>query len=854
VRDRIFNQKDSDVCRHCPYETHPFVPGTGNLKARLVVIARDPGIDEEEQAEPLVGDVGQIFEASFNEAGKSAGITREDVFCTYTVKCRPPDSVAGTTDWKQASVQCAHYLKEELRLLKPRVILAMGNEALHAARGGQVIGGITQHRGQVSILEGGGKLVPAFHPAFILRNPAVLPIYIRDLEKAVTELSSKHVVSKDDELGYEHRVIDTIQKFAKMMVRMRQAKIISVDTETTGLSWVHHQIICTGLCIDDELGYVIPFRTFKVKEIEGETSTGKKRKIKKAVIKPFWSPSDFRRIKSDLNDLFRDTSITKLLQNAKFDFHFLWQEGIKIKGLAFDDTMVMQHMIDENAPRDLKTLVSLHAPHMAGYERRIKAQEEYSLNLVAVTPDVLYQYNAGDVVGTRLIRKPLVAAMKKELVYDYYKKRSIPILRFLFDIERRGVMIGRQELAQVKREVEQKLARLMRKMAEENGGKKFNPDAPAAVSEILFQRRGLPVVSTSDKTGAASTNKATLEVLVKDHGDKMSEHMLEYRSLKKLYSTYMVGLHELLDKDGRLHTTFRQARAVTGRLSSSEPNLQNIPRKGPMRKMFVAPAGWKLICGDLSQAEYRVAAIISGDKNMLKAFATGRDFHDEVARVIYRLTPGQKIGKAKRIVAKAWNFGTLYGKREEDTARDCGVPWDEAKVYFERYWKEFAQLRRHMKRVPKLIDKQGFIRNMFGRKRRFNVAEASRTRGGMGHVYREGLNFEPQSCASEVNTWAGRQAQRRYNKLKMRSSVVLLVHDSVMVEAPDNEVVAAARILHEEMTRPVPELQGHTFPTEMGIGQTWHDAELDAKKEDAFGSFGEIATVVKRFRRRRNAV
>ena len=849
MREKVFQQKDSEVCRHCSFVTHPFVPGSGNLKAKLVVIARDPGTEEEDQSEPLVGEAGQMFETAFNEAGKGAGVTREDVFCTYAVKCKPPDSIAGTADWKQAAKQCAYYLKKELEQIKPRVILAMGNEALAAAHGKQVMGGITQHRGQVSELPNGAKLVPAFHPAYILRSPAVLPIYLRDLEKAIVEMGSKKVVSKEDELGYEYRVIKTLAQFDKLLLRLKSAKKVSVDTETTGLCWHRDKIICTGVCIDDHLGYVIPFRTYHVKEIEGETKTGRKRKIKKAVIKMFWSKEAFAHIKEGLNEVFQDTSIQKTLQNAKFDLHFLWQEGIKLRGLAFDDTMVMQHMADENAPRDLKTMVSIRAPHMAGYERRIKAQEEYSLNLVAVTPEVLYQYNAGDIVGTRIIEPSLIADMKKELVYDYYKKRSIPILRFLFDIERRGVKIGRQELAQVKGEVERKLEKLLKKM-QELAGPKFNPNRPVDVSNVLFKKLSLPVVAVSEKTGAASTNKATLEELLAQYDQPFCKQMLEYRSLKKLYGTYIVGMGSLLDKSGRLHTTFRQARTVTGRLSSSEPNLQNIPSKGPMRKMFVASPGWKLICGDLSQAEYRVAAVVSGDKNMLKAFASGRDFHDEVARIIAQIPAGKKVPKAKRSIGKAWNFGTLYGKREEDTAKTCGVPWDEARVYFERYWKEFAQLKQHMKRIPKLIDKQGFIRNVFGRKRRFNLQEASRTRGGLNHVYREGLNFEPQSCASEVNTWAALQAQKRYKKLRMRASVILLVHDSVMVEAPDNEVIVAARILHEEMSRPVPELKNHSFPAEMGIGQTWYEAEVDAKAEDKYGVFGQVETIIKRFRSR----
>jgi DNA polymerase I-like protein with 3'-5' exonuclease and polymerase domains len=428
-------------------------------------------------------------------------------------------------------------------------------------------------------------------------------------------------------IGYTHTVVDTIPKFKKFFAKIRKQREFTVDVETDGLPWWDHQhkIICCAFCFEDDHAYVIPFRKYKT-FVERYMTKGKKpqkRRRKKYKVIPFWTKAQFSFIKKRINWLFQNENIMKTLHNAKFDFHHLWNDNIRIEGVAFDDTMIMQHLVDENTARDLKTLATLCAPHMAGYEREIKAQEEYAHALVAVKPELLYKYNAGDVVATRFVKRQKKKELMREGLWDFYATYGRKLLKLLFQMELKGAYIGQKELKAVDVKLRKRLAWLKRKMVDE-AGTKFNPDSPKVVADVLFNQLRYPVIKLTKK-GASSTDSSVLETLRDEYNSDFAKYMMEYRETVKLHGTYVKGISRFLDKFSTLHTTFRSARTVTGRLSSSEPNLQNIPKEGPIKSMFIALPNYRIIAADLSQAELRVIAAVAQDEVFLDAFARGED-------------------------------------------------------------------------------------------------------------------------------------------------------------------------------------------------------------------------------------
>lgn len=829
----MFTEKNPKICGRCPYASHPFVPGTGPKDAKLFVLARDPGDKEEQQGVPLVGLSGQVWSRCSSEVG----VDPESTYRTNVVKCRPPDNDATTKDWAEAAKLCSRYLNKELERSNARVVLAMGNEALRSVVSG-VAGGITRHRGSVFKRDDGKKVVAAFHPAYILRNPNMLPIYLQDLDRARQELGSKRVLTEGTK-GFKHHVIRTMSEFKKMMKKLDQASEVIFDVETDKLEWWSGKVICLGICFEDNVGYVIPFRTYRVEEKWFRNKKTKRRRRKKIpIIEQYWSDADFDYIKRRLNRVAQNSNIRKGGQNFKFDAHHCANDGINIDLENSDDTMVMQHLVDENSPRDLKTMVALYAPHMAGYEKKIRADKEETgtKNLVAVDPETLYEYCAGDVVGTRAILPILRQKMQEESVHDFYHQHSVPLLAMLFDAERRGVLIGAKEFRPaaigLRKEI-RVVERRLRKLA----GRDFSPSKPPEVSHILFVVRGLPPLEVSKKTKKPSTAKAVLQQLAEEYGDPFAAEMLKWRQLSKLYSTYIKGLKKRLDANNRLHTTFKSTGTVTGRLSSAKPNLQNIPRKGPIKELFIADPGYQLIVADLSQAELRVAAILAGDEAMIEAFNKGADPHSEVACLIFK-KKAEDVTEEERVIAKSVNFGVLYGKSEDDTADDIGISQEEMREHFNLYWATFFRLRRWIESVKRRAKSKKYIVNVFGRKRRFNPEAASERRGGIGHLEREAVNCGPQSTASDWNCRAGVRIRKKFKKLQMDACVVLLVHDSIFALVKNKHVPKACRIMIRELSRPVPELDNYKFVAKIGVGRSWAEANKNqASLEEAVAAY-----------------
>jgi DNA polymerase-1 len=403
-------------------------------------------------------------------------------------------------------------------------------------------------------------------------------------------------------------------------------------------------------------------------------------------------------------------------------------------------------------------------------------------------------------------------------------------------MERRGAYVGKKAFASVKAKLSRQLKVLDRKVQIE-AGVRFNLDAPQQLAKVLFERRGLPVIDRSEKTGDPSTAKPVLTQLATDYKDELCVLMLERRALSKLYTTYVIGIENRLTKQRRLHSSFRQARVVTGRLSSSNPNLENIPKSGPIKSMFVAPrCDWFIIAADLSQAELRFMAVYSGDANLLADLRAGGDLHQLTGELIFGRSD---LSDEERRHAKTVNFGVLYGKDPATAGEEASISAAVMADYFKTFFTRYTDVKRALENIPKHALKHGFVQSPLGRKRRFDVSAAEAMPGGIGHLRRQAVNAIPQGAASDINCLAAIRIQKLFEKRRMRSYVWNMVHDSVLAYCPGRELVTSLKIVHKELVRTVPELN-YSFPAEIGFGYSWEEAEKNQ---------GSISKAIKRAER-----
>ena len=413
----------------------------------------------------------------------------------------------------------------------------------------------------------------------------------------------------------------------------------------------------------------------------------------------------------------------------------------------------------------------------------------------------------------------LKAALKEQDQETLYDTIEFPLARVLADISRIGVLVDRDGIEAFGEKISRMAAEAEERIYEK-AGERFNPNSPKQLGEILFEKMGLPH-GKKTRTGWA-TDAATLEYLRPDApiiGD-----ILDYRRYQKLKSTYVEGLLAAIGPDGRIHSRFNQTEARTGRLSSDEPNLQNIPVRtelgSQLRAFFIAAPGCVLVDADYSQIELRILAHASGDKNMQTAFLDGEDIHRATAARIMGV-PEILVTPAQRSGAKAINFGIMYGKGAFSLSNDLGISIAEAKEFLDNYLAAFPSVDQYMKQVIEDAREKGYTTTLFGRRRALPELKSSnfqlRTAGE-----RMARNTPIQGTAADVIKLAMVRVWERLRKEGMRSRLILTVHDELIIEAPEEEAVKAGRLLQEEMEGCV----SYTVPltTEVRTGKTWLEA------------------------------
>ncbi|MDX9707602.1 MAG: DNA polymerase I, partial [Azospira sp.] len=511
----------------------------------------------------------------------------------------------------------------------------------------------------------------------------------------------------------------------------------------------------------------------------------------------------------------------KLGQHLKYDQHVLANHGIALAGVAHD-TLLESYVLESDKGHDLGQLASRHLGlDTISYESLCgKGAKQIGFDQVDV--DTAARYSAEDSDITLQVHNALLPRIDAEDgLKRIYREIELPAREVLWRMERNGILIDGRLLAQQSHELGTALLALEQK-AHELAGQPFNLNSPKQLAEILFSKLGLPVQKKTP-SGTPSTDEEVLSELALDY--PLPKLLLETRTLSKLKSTYTDKLPRMVNPDtGRVHTHFSQASVITGRLASSEPNLQNIPVRTAegrrIRAAFVAPEGCGIVSADYSQIELRIMAHLSEDPRLLDAFAAGEDVHRATAAEIFGVTP-LEVGPDQRRVAKVINFGLIYGMSAFGLARQLDLERGAAQAYIERYFARYPGVARYMEETREQARRDGYVETVFGRRLwlpDIRAQQAGRRQG----AERAAINAPMQGTAADLIKLAMIAVQRWLDAKKLATKLVLQVHDELVLEVPDDELAEVRLELPRLMTQ-VAKLKV-PLVVEVGVGPDWDRA------------------------------
>ena len=524
-----------------------------------------------------------------------------------------------------------------------------------------------------------------------------------------------------------------------------------------------------------------------------------------------------------LGPVLADPAIPKIGHDLKTDVVILARSGLTLEGIAFD-TMLASYLIDATrSAHPLEDTALERLSYKALTEADVCGRGAKALSLDAVPADVLLTY-AGERADLALqLADHFEPLLKSEQLDGVYRELELPLIPVLADVERTGVRIDGPALAAQSSRIEQELERLGARIYELAGGA-FNINSPRQLGEVLFERLQLPVSKRTGKTRAVSTAFEVLEELALAHD--LPRLVLEWRALQKLKGTYIDALPQLVNPaTGRIHTCFNQAVAATGRLSSSDPNLQNIPIRSELgreiRRAFVADPGHLLISADYSQIELRVLAHLSGDERLIDAFRVGEDIHDRTALQVFGPAPALDPHELRRR-AKIINYALLYGKTAFTLAKDIGVTQQAAQEFIDAYFAGFPRVRGFIEETLARARETGSVRTLFGRRRL--VPELTSRNGQVrAAAERVTVNLPIQGTAADILKRAMIDVHAALTRAGSPARMILTVHDELLFEAAEQDAQPAAELIRERMEHAA-ELKV-PLTVDIGIGRNWKDAK-----------------------------
>ena len=598
-----------------------------------------------------------------------------------------------------------------------------------------------------------------------------------------------------ENLKYDYQLVDTEEKRVDLIQKLLTKETFSLDTETTGTDPITAKLVGMSFSYAENQAFYVP--------IPAEQEEAQK-------------------IVNEFRPVFEKAGALKVGQNIKYDMLVLSNYGVEVCGPLFD-TMVAHYVLQPELRHNMDYLAEIYLHYQTIHiEELIGPKGKSQKNMRDLPPEAIYKYACEDADVTLKLKHALDKELKEQGAEKLFYEIEMPLVPVLAYMERNGVRVDTEALKQTSEhftarmnQIEEEVHRL--------AGTDFNIASPKQVGEVLFDKLHIVEKAKKTKTGQYVTSEEVLESLRGKH--EIVGKILEHRGLKKLLGTYIDALPLLINPEtGKIHTSFNQTVTATGRLSSSNPNLQNIPIRNEdgkeIRKAFIPEDGCEFFSADYSQIELRIMAHLSGDKNMIEAFREGDDIHAATAAKVYKIAI-EDVTREQRSKAKTANFGIIYGISVFGLAERMNVPRQEAKELIDGYFETYPQIKEYMEKSIERARANGYIETIFGRKR-FLPDINSRNAVVRGYAERNAINAPIQGSAADIIKVAMIKIFQRFQSESIRSKMILQVHDELNFSVVPEEKEKVQQIVMEEMEKAY--LMQVPLKADCGWGNNWLEA------------------------------
>ena len=595
-------------------------------------------------------------------------------------------------------------------------------------------------------------------------------------------------------------IILTMAQLDAWILRLEQSALIAIDTETTSLDYTQSQLVGLSFAVQTGEAAYLPLA-----HAYPEVPTQLNREI----------------VLEKLRPLLENPNKYKVGQNLKYDYHVLANHGITLQGIS-DDTMLASYVLDSTGKHNLDFLSQKYLNLKTISYEEVAGKGAKQLNFSEIAIETAAHYAAEDADVCVRLHHALQAKLQAQVeLLNLYNTLEMPLLSVLARLERNGVLIDDNLLIHQSMELSQQMMSLEQK-AHDEAGHNFNLNSPKQIQTILYEQLQIPVIKRTPK-GQPSTDESVLQELAEEYA--LPKLIIEHRSLSKLKSTYTDKLPEQINvKTGRVHTSYHQAVTATGRLSSSEPNLQNIPIRSPegrkIRQAFIAPEGYKIVAADYSQIELRIMAHLASDEGLITAFSLGEDVHRATAAEVFNV-PLSDVTADLRRKAKAVNFGLIYGMSAFGLAKQLDVSRSDAQTYINAYFARYPGVKKYMDDTRVLAKEQGYVETLFGR--RLYLPEIdSRNAALRQYAERTAINAPMQGTAADIIKRAMLTVDEWLLRGDIDVKMIMQVHDELVFEINAQDVDVAVEKIKSLMSSAA-EL---TVPliVDVGVGNNWDEA------------------------------
>lgn len=798
-------------CIKCPCADYPRLAPIKDMSLKhrpIMVIGDCPSATETVKNHMMTGPAVEILKNAMREVGLPTG--KDVVHYTTAIKCAAPKR-KGKPFPKAPMEQCSVHIRREINAVKPQIVLVLGKNAYTTITGDFKVK-ITEKYGRAEKLPylGDSWIIPIMHPSLIMRAPNDYKPFLASLRLAKQYYGGKGL---HDTGVTEWEVLNTEEKVRKAVQMLSELppQYVAADIETTGLDYREAEFAVMGICYAKNKALIIP-----------------------------------REMRHKIPNFFALKNLKWIWHNGMFDSRILWAR--QLGEMPHDeDTMYLHYMLDETSAHDLGTLTKVF---LQAEEYKFKMNQEFKSVTLETYPryfealceraavDVDYTYQLFDVLQEEL-KKP-----ENRSLYVFYYKMLMPAARFLTRVSRHGIELDQPYLKEMDVTYQKRLHDIlthieelaapywnpvayMEDMGAKSAPEKFNPGSPKQMSWMVYKAlKCKPRIRKGTSTGAD-----ILESIEEDI--PLIKEVLNYRKVKKEHSTYVLGLLDKVASDGRIRTNFSLHTTATGRLSSKEPNFQNIPSYfgvGNIRRAFKPKPGHVLMEVDYSGAELRVLACLSQCPTLTNIFINGLNLHDETSRMVF----GENFTKQDRMRAKALNFGVMYGRGASSLRDEFNIPMDEAQEMVDNWLNSYPGAKKYLEWCADMVCVGRYLETPFGRRRRFGLV----TQDSLHALQNEARNFAIQSTSSDFLLYSAMEMEYRLLSV-YNTRIVNLIHDSVLLEIPaDPKIIqAVSQEMSAKMKGMPKQLFGYEVPFESDsdIGFTWGDLSAYDNEKNMVG-------------------